>query len=161
MLRFLVLFCVLFVGIQGQSTQVSACTSNIGSLPLNAYIEGCITPPCNLPQLEDVVMHIVFRAPRTMRTMRTLATAYLSGGIITLPVPYDLGENAITCNFLNNSYCPVLEGEVLQYTLKMRVESFMPVGTAAPIEFRVVGETNSDAVFCIRVPIVVTAPLNA
>ncbi|XP_013184119.1 uncharacterized protein LOC106129951 [Amyelois transitella] len=157
MLYLVVLFCGLFAVSRGQSTEVSACTSNIGSLPLNTYIEGCITPPCSLPQLEDAVLHIVFRAPRTMRSMRTLATAYLFG---IVPYNYDLGENAITCNFLNNSYCPVLEGEVLQYTLKMTVESFMPVGTAAPIEFRVVGETNNDAVFCIRVPIVVTAPLN-
>ncbi|XP_053617621.1 uncharacterized protein LOC128679412 [Plodia interpunctella] len=157
----LVVFCALLVGIHGQTTQVSTCTSHIGDLPLNTYIEGCDSPPCILPQLQDVVMHIVFRAPRTMRTMTTLATAYLSGNIITIPIPYDLGENSITCNFLNNSYCPVLEGEVLQYTLKMFIEEFFPVGTSAPIEFRVVGETNSDPVFCIRVPIIIAPAVDS
>lgn len=59
--------------------------------------------------------------------MRTLAVAYMQMGPIAVPIPYDLGENAVTCNFLTNTYCPVLEGEVLSYKLRMFIEEFFPV----------------------------------
>ncbi|XP_059048213.1 uncharacterized protein LOC131843556 [Achroia grisella] len=156
----LILFSAVLAVAYGQTTPVSQCTSNAGVLPINTYIEDCYDPPCLLPQLEYVVIHIAFRAPRTMRSMRTLATAYLSviGGI-AIPVPYDLQENAVTCNFLTNTYCPVLESEVVLYTLHMFIESFMPVDTSAAIEFRVVDQSDNTPVFCLRTNIRVTPPL--
>ncbi|RVE40259.1 hypothetical protein evm_015091 [Chilo suppressalis] len=93
---------------------------------------------------------------RTMQSMSTLATAFLG----FLPVPYPLGDNAVTCNFLQNSFCPVLEGEVLIYKLNMFIESFMPVGTSASVEFRIVDQ-NSSPVMCIRVPIQIVPPVNS
>uniref|UniRef100_A0A2A4JDD2 MD-2-related lipid-recognition domain-containing protein n=1 Tax=Heliothis virescens TaxID=7102 RepID=A0A2A4JDD2_HELVI len=90
--------------------------------------------------------------------MTTLATAYLTTILGTVPIPYGLGENAVTCNFLTNTYCPVVGGEVIQYTLNMYIESFFPVDTQAAIEFRIVDDSNSP-VMCIRVPIRIAAPL--
>ncbi|RVE49122.1 hypothetical protein evm_006243 [Chilo suppressalis] len=155
MLRVVVLLAAILT-VRAQTTAVSRCTVFSGALPLNVNIEGCETPPCRLPQLQDAVINVVFRAPRTMQSMSTLATAFLG----FLPVPYPLGDNAVTCNFLQNSFCPVLEGEVLIYKLNMFIESFMPVGTSASVEFRIVDQNNS-AVMCIRVPIQVVAPVNS
>ncbi|XP_072934711.1 uncharacterized protein [Epargyreus clarus] len=157
MFRFVVLLCAVSL-VLGQTTQVSQCTNHGGELPMNTYIEGCAVPPCLLPQLEDAVISMIFRAPRLLRSMRTLATAYLNMGLITVPIPYNLGENAITCNFLTNTYCPVLAGEVVQYTLRMFIESTFPVGTAANIEFRVVDESNLP-LLCIHLAIRVEPPL--
>ncbi|XP_026313509.1 uncharacterized protein LOC113225416 [Hyposmocoma kahamanoa] len=143
-------------------TQVSQCISNPGDLPLNVDVAGCVTPPCALPQLEHAQIDIVFRAPRTTVAMRTLATAYLQMGPVTVPVPYDLGEDAETCNFLINARCPVLEGEVVSYRLRMLIESFMPVGTQTTVEFRIVDASNTNsALMCIRLPIRVEPPLSA
>ncbi|XP_063832926.1 uncharacterized protein LOC135082102 [Ostrinia nubilalis] len=156
----LVVFLAFALAVQGQTTNIETCTQHGGELPANAYIDGCINPPCLFPQLQDAVINLVFQAPRQMATMRTLATAYVPFGLITLPVPYPLGDNALTCNFLTNSFCPVLAGEVLQYTLKMFIESSFPVNTAATIEFRVVDEFNVP-IICIRVPILIAPPVNA
>ncbi|CAH2052790.1 unnamed protein product, partial [Iphiclides podalirius] len=141
------------------STGVVQCTANPGDLPLNTYVDGCVTPPCQLPQLQDAVINLVFKSPRVMHSMTTLATAYMSLGFITIPVPYDLGKNAVTCNFLTNTYCPVLKDEVVTYTLRMYIESFFPVGTSVTIEFRVVDE-DQRPILCIRMPITIVSPLS-
>ncbi|XP_073948048.1 NPC intracellular cholesterol transporter 2 homolog a-like isoform X2 [Choristoneura fumiferana] len=157
MLRAVVIFGALVVAAWGQTTQVNQCTVYQGELPLNTFIAGCDTLPCRLPQLEDVVINIIFRAPRAMSSMKTLATAYLSLIGLPVPIPYDLGDNAYTCNFLDNSYCPVVEGEILVYTLYMYIESTFPVGISPTIEFRIVDQ-DGGAIVCIRVPITITAP---
>lgn len=100
---------------------------------------------------------MIFEAPRTLSSMRTLATAYLALGPTIVPVPYPLGDDAETCNFLTNTYCPVLAGEVVAYTLTMFIEDFMLVGTSANLEFRIVDE-DREPLICIRVAILVMPP---
>ncbi|KAI5641103.1 ML domain-containing protein [Phthorimaea operculella] len=158
MWRLIAVSCFLAVVSSQQSTQVGQCTVNNGPLPINVYIEGCVTPPCVLPQLQDVVMHIAFRAPRTILRLRTLVRAYLLGNF---GLPYPLGEEAETCNFLTNSYCPVLENEVVEYTLRMYIESFFAAGVAPTLEFFVEDPATSTTVFCIRVPIRIAEPVGS
>ncbi|KAM3963928.1 uncharacterized protein ACR2FA_001961 [Aphomia sociella] len=159
MWKLIALFAAVVVAVHGQSTPVVSCVSNTGVLPINTYIRGCDTPPCLLPQLENAVLDIVFRAPKTISTMRTLATAYMSMFGITVPIPYDLEQNSVTCNFLTNTYCPVMNGEIIQYTLNMFIESFFPEGTAVAIEFRVVDASDQSPVFCLRTDLRIVAPL--
>ncbi|KAJ2950570.1 hypothetical protein O0L34_g8816 [Tuta absoluta] len=149
MWRLIVVSCFLAVVSSQESTQVAQCTQHNAPLPVNVHIEGCDTTPCLLPQLQDVVMHIVFRAPRTIPRLRTMVRAY----ILNIPIPYPLGDEAETCNFLTNSYCPVLENEVVQYTLRMYIEPIFPVGVAPTLEFFVEDPGTSALLFCIRVPI--------
>ncbi|KAJ8712845.1 hypothetical protein PYW08_008149 [Mythimna loreyi] len=157
MLRAVVLFGAILALTEGQTTQVSQCSgSSAGPLPINAYIAGCITPPCVLPQGQDAVINIVFRVPYVVHRMRTAAWAYLS----IIPFPYDLQEKSETCNFLVNTYCPVVEGEVVMYTLRMPIEEFMPVGTQLPIEFRIMDD-NNRAIMCIRAVVRVAPPVAA
>ncbi|CAK1589935.1 unnamed protein product [Parnassius mnemosyne] len=146
MMKFLVVLSVALAIAEG--TNVARCINHAGDLPASTRIEGCNNPPCVLPQLRDAVVHMTFRAPRNMQSMRTLATAYLG----SIPVPYDLGNNANTCNHLTNTRCPVNAGTNVQYTLRMFIESWFPVGTSATIEFRVVDQSNNPVV-CVRVPI--------
>ncbi|CAK1589932.1 unnamed protein product [Parnassius mnemosyne] len=153
----IVSLCALVTIVAGQTTSVSRCKNYPGELPLHTYVEGCNTPPCQLPQLQDAVINLVFKSSRVMPSMTTLATAYLGFGIFEVPVPYDLGTNAITCNFLTNTYCPVLQDEVVTYTLKMYIESFFPVVTVT-IEFRVV-DHNEEPVLCIRMPVTIVSPV--
>uniref|UniRef100_A0A2A4JC51 MD-2-related lipid-recognition domain-containing protein n=1 Tax=Heliothis virescens TaxID=7102 RepID=A0A2A4JC51_HELVI len=155
MYRF-VLFCALVALVKANTTQVSQCVNHNGALPANTHIEGCTTPPCALPQLQDAVIHLDFQAPRAIQSMRTLATAYLG----FIPVPYDLGEKSQTCNFLSNASCPVSANQSLQYTLRMPIEPFFPVGIQVNIEFRVVDE-NNGALVCLRVPIRIAPPVVA
>ncbi|XP_047989625.1 uncharacterized protein LOC125228946 [Leguminivora glycinivorella] len=152
---YLVVFGALVAFASGQTTQVTQCRHSEGEVPINTYVGGCDVPPCGLPQLEDAVINIVFRAPRTMHSMTTLAIAYLPGLLgIEIPIPYNLREKAVTCNFLDNSYCPVLEGEVLQYTLLMYIEPTFVVGIAPTIEFRIADESG-ESFLCLRVPVVI------
>ncbi|KAG6458933.1 hypothetical protein O3G_MSEX011133 [Manduca sexta] len=90
--------------------------------------------------------------------MRTLATAE----VIPLPVPidYPLEERAVTCNFLTNTFCPLQETEVVQYTLKMFIESIFYAGIRANIEFRIVDQDNQP-VMCLRAGIVIVRGNNA
>ncbi|CAH0713525.1 unnamed protein product, partial [Brenthis ino] len=154
MLRVLVL-SVLIVFVGCQTTQVSRCLFYNADLPMNAYVEGCIVPPCLLPQGQDAVINVIFRAPRIIKNMKTLASASLLG--IT-PIEHDLEENAITCNFLTNTYCPLLPDEVVQYKLKMFIETFFPVNLPVIVEFRVADE-NDDLLWCLRLNIRIAPPL--
>ncbi|XP_046964247.1 uncharacterized protein LOC124533127 [Vanessa cardui] len=157
MLRAIV-FCVLLALVKGQTTFVDKCILNDGDLPIHQYLEGCDEPPCLLPQLQDAVINVVFRAPRTFRTLRTHATVFVTflGGY---SFEYVLGADADTCNFLTNTYCPVLKDEVIQYTLNLYIEPIFFVGASAVIEFRVVGDGH-EPVWCIRVPIRVVPAIN-
>ncbi|KAM3963805.1 uncharacterized protein ACR2FA_001843 [Aphomia sociella] len=159
MWKLITLFGTVIVVIHGQSTPVQSCVSNAGVLPINTHIRGCGLPPCLLPQLEDVVIDIVFRAPKPINNMTTLATAYMNLAGMLIPIPYDLQKDSVTCDFLTNTNCPVKEGEIIQYTLKMYVEPFFPVGTALAIEFAVVDASDRSPVFCIRTNIRIVAPL--
>ncbi|KAF9819190.1 hypothetical protein SFRURICE_010528 [Spodoptera frugiperda] len=125
-------------------------------LPINAHIEGCVDPPCILPQGTYAVVNVIFRAPRRIQSMTTVATAHM-----LYPIPYFLGEAAQTCNYLTNSYCPLLEGEVVQYTLHMFIETFFPAGTNVPVEFRVTEGSGllAPTLWCIRVPLSIVGPL--
>ncbi|XP_045539238.1 NPC intracellular cholesterol transporter 2 [Papilio machaon] len=146
MMKFVFALCLALA--VADATNVQRCVHHSGNLPQSTRIEGCTNPPCVLQQLRNAVIHMTFRAPRNMQSMRTLATAYLGA----VPVPYNLGNNANTCNFLTNTRCPVSSGTSVNYTLRMYIESWFPVGTSATIEFRIVDDRNQPVV-CVRVPI--------
>ncbi|CAH2093533.1 unnamed protein product [Euphydryas editha] len=152
----IVVLCTLFVIVHSQVTSVSQCVVNPADLPIHQYVHGCLTPPCLLPQGQDIVVDVVFRAPHTIRRMRTLAKALITIFGSTTEINYPLGNNEVTCNFLTNTYCPVLAGEVVQYTLKMFIETWFPADFPVTVEFRVVDD-KEDAIWCIRVPISVIA----
>ncbi|XP_045453919.1 NPC intracellular cholesterol transporter 2-like [Melitaea cinxia] len=152
----IILLCTLFVIVRSQVTSVNQCIVTPAELPIHQYVQGCTTPPCLLPQGENVVIDVVFRAPHTIRRMRTLAKALITIFGATTEIDYPLGNNEITCNFLTNTYCPVLPGEVVQYTLRMFIETFFPPNFPVVVEFRV-EDDNSDTIWCIRVPISVVA----
>ncbi|CAG5047039.1 unnamed protein product [Parnassius apollo] len=151
MMKFLVLLSAALAIAEG--TNVIRCIKHAGDLPLSTRIEGCDNPPCVLPQLQDAVIHMTFKAPRDLESMRTLATAYLG----PIPIPYDLSSDANTCNFLTNTKCPVNSGTNVQYTLRMFIKRWFPAGISATIEFRIVDE-NKNPVVCVRVPIKINRP---
>ncbi|XP_068623914.1 uncharacterized protein Npc2e [Battus philenor] len=161
MLSATVLLCAVAVA-AGQSTAVSQCLGAPIELPLNTHVEGCDTPPCLLPQRQDAVIHLVFKSPHVARNMTSTATAFVNN----FALRYPLGEQANTCNFLTNTYCPVLEGEVVAYTLRFYVESFFPTGVLVFLEFRVL-DHNSQPLLCTRFglqvvpPVAPVAPTNA
>ncbi|CAD0250237.1 unnamed protein product [Spodoptera exigua] len=156
MLRVVAYVCALLALAHGQTTNVNQCTFHSGPLPIHTYIEGCVTPPCVFPQVQDAVVNIKFRAPRAVQSMTTHATAFLS----IIPIFYPLGEAAQTCNYLTNSSCPLEEGEEVQYSLNMFIEPAFPAGTSLPIEFRIVDDNNNNLV-CIRVPIRIAPPVSS
>ncbi|KAF9408346.1 hypothetical protein HW555_011935 [Spodoptera exigua] len=157
MYRFIALFSALLALAAANTTQVSQCVHHQGALPRNTHIQGCTRPPCALPQLRDAIVNMEFVAPRRMTSMRTLATAYMRVGSATVPVPYDLGANSVTCNHLTNASCPVSSGQTLRYALRIFIEAFFPVGTEVTVEFRIVDQSNSPVV-CVRVPLRIVSP---
>ncbi|CAH0595222.1 unnamed protein product [Chrysodeixis includens] len=156
MFRFVVLLSVAAV-ISGQSTPVNQCTFYNAPLPINTYIEGCDSLPCELPQLQDAVIHMTYKAPENISRMRTLATAFLPG---LFPIQYPLLANGETCNFLTNTNCPVQKDEIIQYSLKMFIQPSFPVGIQTTLEFRIQDGERLSNVVCIQVPIRVVSPAN-
>ncbi|XP_045490295.1 uncharacterized protein LOC110998845 isoform X3 [Pieris rapae] len=150
MFRLLVFVCV-FILVNGEpSTNVNPCNQNLGELPLHIYIQDCIEPPCRVVTGGDVVVNVIFKVPRTTRSMTTKAIALSF-------IEYDLKEYALTCNFLRNAYCPVFKDEVVEYTLRMHVESWFPAVRSMPIQFRVVDEKEAP-IWCISTTIEVRRP---
>ncbi|CAK1545992.1 unnamed protein product [Leptosia nina] len=133
------------------STHVKTIVSaaGLGELPIHIYIEGCINPPCRVIQGEDVVINVVFKAPYTIRSMRTKAVALSI-------IDYPLGENGRTCNFLSNTYCPILKDEIVQYTLRMHIERIFPT-VAVDINFSVVDQ-DEKPIWCINTVVQVQSP---
>ncbi|KAF9408347.1 hypothetical protein HW555_011936 [Spodoptera exigua] len=155
MLRVVAYVCALLALAHGQTTNVQTCTYHSGPLPINAFIEGCVDPPCIFPQNTYAVINVIFRAPRTIHTMTTHATAFM-----LFPILYPLGEARHTCNYLTNTYCPLVQDEIVQYTLQMFIQPSFPVGTSLPVEFRITDGTNTS-LMCIRVPLTIAPPLPA
>ncbi|XP_047503075.1 uncharacterized protein LOC125048466 [Pieris napi] len=150
MFRLFFIACV-FIFVNGEpTTNVNRCNQNLGELPLHIYIDGCIDPPCRVVTGEDVVVNVIFKVPRIIRSMTTKAIALSF-------LDYDLKEYAATCNFLRNTYCPVFKDEVVEYTLRMHVESWFPPAPSIPIVFRVVDEKD-DPIWCISTTIEVVRP---
>ncbi|CAG4932011.1 unnamed protein product [Colias eurytheme] len=150
MFKYIALFA--FVAVAQASTNVHTCRVFTGALPSATTIEGCRNPPCDLPQGRNAIIHMSFNAPRNINSMRTLATAFLGN----VGVPYPLGNNEVTCNFITNTRCPLNRGQQVHYTLRMFIERSFPVGTSTTVEFRIVDQQNQPVV-CVRVPIRITA----
>ena len=78
-----------------------------------------LVPSINLtPSLTVLILF----AADTIHRMTTLPWVYMSP---LPPFPYPLGEAGVTCNFLSNTYCPVVKDEVMKYTLRMPIQDFM------------------------------------
>ncbi|XP_035448445.2 NPC intracellular cholesterol transporter 2-like [Spodoptera frugiperda] len=157
MLRVVAYVCALLALAHGQTTNVQSCSLSSAPLPINAHIEGCVDPPCILPQGTYAVVNVIFRAPRPIQSMTTVATVHIMG----LGIPYGLGEAADTCNYLTNSHCPLDKGEVVQYTLHVFIETFFPAGTNVTVELRVTEGWGlfAPTLWCIRVPLSIVGPL--
>ncbi|KAJ8711186.1 hypothetical protein PYW07_008428 [Mythimna separata] len=155
MFRSVLLVCAVLALGKGQITEVSQCSGNFGPRPILTVVEGCRTPPCELPQGQNVTISMVFQAPHIIQNMRTTVMAFLS----FLPIPFDIGELSATCNYLVNTYCPVEQGELVVYTLPLPIEEFMPVGTQLPIEIRILDD-NNVGVTCSRMSIRIVPPIS-
>ncbi|XP_045494175.1 NPC intracellular cholesterol transporter 2-like [Colias croceus] len=103
--------------------------------------------PCRVQLGEDAVINVVFESPRTIRSMKTVARASLG----PLTINYTLGENEVTCNHLENTYCPLQKGEIVQYTLRMFIEPVFPTITVS-VDFLVEDEDRIP-LWCIRIRI--------
>ncbi|XP_069356705.1 uncharacterized protein [Maniola hyperantus] len=163
--RAIVVFCVFLVIVQGwaQTTTVNRCIHSGGQPPLNAFVHGCTKPPCQLPQLGDLIVDVTFAAPRKLSQMTTALTASVNVGGIEFNVPVNLREIASTCNFLTlPATCPIQGGEITHYRFKWHIEQFFPVGTVANIELRVLdNESNNEVLWCIRFPVRILPPASA
>ncbi|KAL0818479.1 hypothetical protein ABMA28_008934 [Loxostege sticticalis] len=153
MLRLVVLSAGL-LAVQGQlrTSNVTRCIGRgvNASLPINAYVEGCVNTPCRLPQGSFATVHLAFKAPRPTLRMTTHAQAFA----FMVPINYPLGEFTETCIHLSNSFCPVREDIVLQNTLRMKIEEAFPVGRPLTFEFRIEDDADKP-IMCVRVPVVI------
>ncbi|VVC90462.1 unnamed protein product [Leptidea sinapis] len=146
MLRVLVILCVAAF-VKSQSTNISPCDAGAGNLPINVYIEGCIDPPCQAQRGTNATMHVVFRAPTTTRSM----TTYIIPRLFGEEIDYPLGEQAITCNFLENTYCPVMKDEIVKYKFSFFIQLVFPP-ISLPLDLKVVDQLGNP-VFCFRVTV--------
>ncbi|CAG4917639.1 unnamed protein product [Colias eurytheme] len=142
-----IFFCAVLALAKGQSTPVEQCNTGYGDPPINAYLEGCTTMPCRVPLGENAVIDVVFESPRTIRSMKTVARASLG----PIAFNYTLGENEVTCNNLENTYCPLQKGEIVQYTLRMFIEPVFPT-IGVQVDFLVEDE-DQIPLWCIRIRI--------
>lgn len=77
--------------------------------------------------------------------MTTIATATALGVVTNYP----LGSNAITCNFLQGSSCPLSANEDVTYRLTMPILSIYPL-VSLSIEIDLIDQ-NNNSVSCFVV----------
>ncbi|XP_040153286.1 NPC intracellular cholesterol transporter 2 homolog a-like [Anopheles arabiensis] len=118
---------------------VSRACSGGRPQPTNVVIEGCTAPPCNLVRGQDVIGLIDFTTDRAVTSMTTIATATALGVVTNYP----LGSNAITCNFLQGSSCPLSANEDVTYRLTMPILSIYPL-VSLSIEIDLVDQDNNS-----------------
>ncbi|CAG4917629.1 unnamed protein product [Colias eurytheme] len=145
-------FVPLIAYVAGQTTQVERCPPGDGDLPINIYLEGCTTMPCTLRREEDAIINVVFKAPRTIRSMKTFARV----PFFNIP-SYPLGENAATCNHLQNTYCPLQKEEVVQYQLRMYIENYFITFFPVSVDFFVKDSAKNSTIWCATVRILTVA----
>ncbi|CAH0595221.1 unnamed protein product [Chrysodeixis includens] len=155
MFRFVLLFSVVAV-INVQSTPVDQCTYESGPLPISTDIEGCSSLPCIVPQYQDAVIHMAFRARNDIKSMRTYETVFFPPGP---PYGYPLIENAETCNFLRNAKCPIQQDDIVHYTLKVPLHPSFPKGSKFALEFKIEDSERLSPVACIRVRFNIVDPV--
>ncbi|XP_030032755.1 uncharacterized protein LOC115449164 [Manduca sexta] len=140
-----------FCEVNSQSrTHVSKCTRNYGELPLNVIIENCDQQPCKIRQNSTAKVHVEFIAPHYIQSMTTFATAYVT--FFGFPKSIDLGDYKNTCNYLENSQCPIYAGEFVHLNMGIHVEAGAPEGLTLPVELFMVDQDNKP-LGCIRVQI--------
>ncbi|CAG4917620.1 unnamed protein product [Colias eurytheme] len=142
-----VLFFVLGLAcVTGQTTQVERCAPGDGDVPIHTYIEGCTTMPCNVTRGEDTIINVVFKAPHAIQSMRTTARVTL----LNVVANYPLAENQVTCNYLQNAHCPLKEGEIVEYKLRVFLDSFFVIRAPIPVDFAV-EDSDQNPIWCARV----------
>uniref|UniRef100_A0A182P285 MD-2-related lipid-recognition domain-containing protein n=1 Tax=Anopheles epiroticus TaxID=199890 RepID=A0A182P285_9DIPT len=135
---------------------VSRACTNGRPQPTNVIIEGCTAPPCDLVRGQDVVAFIDFTTDRAVTSMTTVATATALG----VTTNYPLGPNAVTCNFLQGSSCPLSANEDVTYRLTMPILAIYPL-VSLSIEIDIVGQDNiSVACFVVDAQVVTATKLD-
>ncbi|XP_050071436.1 NPC intracellular cholesterol transporter 2 homolog a-like [Anopheles maculipalpis] len=150
---FRVLFLIALVPALVYGNVSRACTGGRAQ-PLSVAIEGCSAAPCNLVRGQDVIAYIDFTADRAITSMTTVATATALGVVTNYP----LGSNAVTCNFLQGSSCPLSANEDVTYRLTMPILSIYPL-VSLSIEIDVVDQ-NTNSVTCFVVDAQVVTATN-
>ncbi|XP_053670628.1 NPC intracellular cholesterol transporter 2 homolog a-like [Anopheles nili] len=120
------------------------CTGNRPH-PISVDVLGCTSPPCDLERGQDIIAYIDFTTDRSVTSMTTLATA-MATGIVT---GYPVGSNAITCNFLQGSSCPLSANENVTYRLTLPILPIYPL-VSLSIEVDVIDQ-NNQSVICFVV----------
>ncbi|CAG4917610.1 unnamed protein product [Colias eurytheme] len=137
--------------VTGQTTQVDRCPPGDTDPPINLFIEGCTTMPCSVVRGEDAIINVIFEAPYTIRSMKTVAR------LPTFNIPsFPLDENEVTCNHLENTYCPLQKGEIVQYQLRMYIEQIFVTIFPVTVDF-FVEDSAQKQIWCARVRIQTTA----
>ncbi|XP_053670483.1 NPC intracellular cholesterol transporter 2 homolog a-like [Anopheles nili] len=149
MFRAVLLVALVPALVFGNVTRV--CTGNRPH-PISVDVLGCTSPPCDLVRGQDVIAYIDFTTDRSVTSMTTVATA-TALGVVT---GYPLGSNAITCNFLQGSSCPLSANEDVTYRLTMPILSIYPL-VSLSIEIDVIDQ-NNQSVTCFVVDAQVVAP---
>uniref|UniRef100_A0A182W0P8 MD-2-related lipid-recognition domain-containing protein n=1 Tax=Anopheles minimus TaxID=112268 RepID=A0A182W0P8_9DIPT len=148
---FRVLFLIALVPALVYGNVSRVCTEG-RTHPLSVEIEGCSAPPCNLVRGQDVIAHIDFTTDRAVTSMTTVATATALGVVTNYP----LGSNAVTCNFLQGSSCPLSANEDVTYRLTMPILAIYPL-VSLSIEINVVDQDNNSVTCFVVDAQVVTA----
>ncbi|XP_053657923.1 NPC intracellular cholesterol transporter 2 homolog a-like [Anopheles marshallii] len=148
MFRALFLIALVPALVYGNVTR--ACTGGRPH-PLSVDIVGCTAAPCHLVRGQNVVANIDFTTDRAVTSMTTIATATA----LNVVTNYPLGTNAVTCNFLQGSSCPLSANEDVTYRLTMPILAIYPL-VSLNIEINVVDQSN-NSVTCFVVDAQVVA----
>uniref|UniRef100_A0A182JWL7 MD-2-related lipid-recognition domain-containing protein n=1 Tax=Anopheles christyi TaxID=43041 RepID=A0A182JWL7_9DIPT len=149
MFRALFLIALVPALVYGNVTR--SCT-NGRPQPTSVAIQGCTAPPCELVRGQDIIAFIDFTTDRAVTSMTTIATATALGVVTNYP----LGSNAVTCNFLQGSSCPLSANEDVTYRLTMPILSIYPL-VSLSIEINVVDQDNTSLTCFVVDAQVVTA----
>ncbi|XP_058060347.1 NPC intracellular cholesterol transporter 2 homolog a-like [Anopheles bellator] len=119
--------------------------------PISVDILGCSSTPCDLVRGQNVIADIDFTTDRAVQSMTTVATATALGVVTNYP----LGVNAVTCNFLQGTSCPLSATEDVSYRLTMPILAIYPL-VRVDIEIDV-RDQNNNSVVCFQVEAQVVA----
>uniref|UniRef100_A0A182N787 MD-2-related lipid-recognition domain-containing protein n=1 Tax=Anopheles dirus TaxID=7168 RepID=A0A182N787_9DIPT len=147
------LFLIALVPALAYGNVARVCTGS-RPFPTTVDVVGCTAAPCNLVRGQDVIAYIDFTVDRAVSSMTTVATATALGVVTNYP----LGTNAVTCNFLQGTSCPLSANEDVTYRLTMPILAIYPL-VSLSIEINVVDQANAS-VACFVVDAQVVAASN-
>ncbi|XP_057662725.1 ecdysteroid-regulated 16 kDa protein-like [Diorhabda carinulata] len=128
-------------------THVKSCAEG-GQLPVVDIVTNgvlCVKPPCIVIPGTEATLSINFTSPDYVPSITPKFVATYAGANI----PYSTGQKD-ACEYINNTACPLGEGEFVTYVYGLKIQSWFP-SVSVGLEVSFINDYDNEVIVCFAV----------